>query len=1194
MRKFRGLAPLQLLGLLVLVLDLPTPVAEGQTLTSSATLSGSVADPSGASVPNATVTVTDEQKGITRVFETRDEGAFSFPLLPAGTYALTVQAAGFKTYKQEAITLSVGQSATHNVTLTVGATEELVVTGTLPLLQTGASIGAVLTTKQVTELPLSLRNVFNFVELNASVNSRAQKQTISSAGRQGSADQDASFFNFGGSYFGTNAFLLDGTWDVSGGWGGVIYLPSPDNVQEFKIEQNSFSAQYGWSTGNVITIVTKSGSSDLHGDAYYFLRDDALDANHYFNNLNGIPRPESDRKQYGVAVGGPVYIPGVYKQRDRTFFFFNYEGHRENNALNSGVGTVPIPAFRSGDFSSLLGSQVGTDALGRPVASGQVYDPFSTRAVTAGQIDPVTGLLATRSGFIRDPIPGNNLAAYKNGSLINAIGKNLIDYYPAPLNSQAINNWSAAGLGASNSDETSVRIDHNLSDNTRIYGRYSYKPQFKDQIPAFFGDNPAGPGVINPNDRWSFAVGASHVFGPTLTMSVNVGGMRWGEGNIIQSDGFQSSTLGLPAFLDGPQVWPAFPKVLVASYLPIGPGADFANASFPRSSGSGSLDFVKVKGQHQLSFGYMGAVIQENGGRVVPTTFNFDNLFTGGPDPTNPTANTGDGMASLMLGVPVGGFTGVTAPNDNRMWLHGLYVQDDWRATRKLTLNLGLRWDIQRPYVDRFNRLFTFNYDAVNPISEAVGQQFTGQVEFATPENRLQYNNNFKHFAPRVGFAYQLREKIVMRGGYGIYFPSQYINAPQITGYNSNTPYVASINGGISPCTIQGPCTPDTALTLSNAFPNGLVPIVGNSLAGLTNVGFSTNAVMRDRKTYYVQQWSFGFQYAPTASDVIDVTYVGNHGTNVIASGLNLNQIDPAHFSLGNALLDPVPNPFFGHITASGCGLDQPTVPRGQLLRPHPQFCDINEIQSPSGSSNYNSLQLNYTHRVSQGLTLLASYTFSKFLDTVGGPETWANASANFSENIRNVYDLAAEKSVDATDVPHSLVLSYVYELPIGRGRRYGSDMNAVVDAVVGGWQTSGIWTAKSGFPLTITSSGNGLNYFGAGQHVNVVGDYRIDNPTREQWFNTSAFAVAAPWTQGDAPRYFSDLRTPDYNNFDLSIQKYFVVRESVRVQFRLDMFNAFNHTNFYKPNTFMGAGFGTITDAWNPRQMQAALKLFW
>jgi hypothetical protein len=231
---------------------------------------------------------------------------------------------------------------------------------------------------------------------------------------------------------------------------------------------------------------------------------------------------------------------------------------------------------------------------------------------------------------------------------------------------------------------------------------------------------------------------------------------------------------------------------------------------------------------------------------------------------------------------------------------------------------------------------------------------------------------------------------------------------------------------------------------------------------------------------------------------------------------------------------------------------------------------------------------------VSEGLTLLASYTFSKFVDNVGGPENWASASANFSENIRNVYNLAAEKSVDATDTPHSFVLSYVYELPVGKGRRFGSGMNGVANTIVGGWQTSGTLTLKEGFPLTITSSGNGLNYFGAGQHVDVVGDYHLAHRSRTDWFNTSAFAVAAPWQLGNAPRYFSDLRAPNYANWDISIQKYFPIEERFRFQFRLDMFNTLNHTNFYSPNTYMGPGFGTITQAWTPRQMQAALKFYW
>jgi Carboxypeptidase regulatory-like domain/TonB dependent receptor-like, beta-barrel len=1171
MFKRRSFFTLPFLAVVALAIGAAAPIAHGQSLASTAALSGTVSDPSGARVPNANVTLTSTEKGITRAFKTDTGGNFSFALLPAGTYTLTVEAAGFKTFKQQGITLEVGQSASQAITLTIGSSEQIVVTAEAPLLQTdNANISAEISTKQITELPLNLRNVFNFVELNSSVNNLSQRQTISSGGQQGSADQDVSFFNFGGGYFGTTAFLLDGAWDTSEGWGGVIYVPSPDNVQEFKVQQNTFSAQYGWSTGNVINVVTKSGGSSLHGDVYDYLRNAALDANNYSSPPQ--PKPVSHRNQFGVAVGGPVYIPGIYKQRDKTFFFFNYEGHRDHNA---GVysGTVPIPAFRTGDFSALLGSQIGTDALCRPILAGQLYDPYSTRPVTA-----TCGPNAGSTVYIRDPIQGNNLANATNG--INPIGQTLANFYPTPLSNALTNNWSAVGLLADYSDEYSARIDHNFSDNTRLYGRYSYKKEYKDEEAAFFGaSNPAGPGQRNPNNRWNVGVGLSQVFSPTFTMSVNLGGMKWVEGNDVQSNGFKASSLGLPSFID--TYSPQFPIISAASYLPEGPVAGAGQGAFPRSAASGSVDFVKVRGAHQLSFGYMAVATDENGGRFHFTPFNFDTLFTSGPDPKDPTTGTGDSIASMMLGLPSSGNTGIAISQVSRTWFHGLYLQDDWKATRKLTLNLGLRWEVQRPVTDRYNRQAWFDYNATNPISSAVGQSYLGELQFASSGNRGLFNTNHKNFAPRIGFAYQLMPKLVMRGGYGIFFPPSYRGTGPAPGFSSDTPYLASNDGGLTP-----------AGTLSTAFSSGLVPVSGSSLGGLTNVGFTVTAVSRSRKTYYDQQWTYGIQYAPTSNDVVDITYVGNHGVHVDASGLNLNQLDPKYFSMGNALLTQVPNPFYGHITSSGCSLDQPTIAQGQLLRPYPEFCDINETQDPAGSSSYNALEVNYTHRVSQGLTLLASYTFSKFLDNVGGPENWASASANFSENIRNVYNLAAEKSVDATDTPHSFVLSYVYELPFGRGKKFASGMNGVLNQVLGGWQTSGTLTLKEGFPLTIT--GNNNNNFGVGQHVNVVGDYHIANRGPTQWFNTAAFVTAPAWTLGNAPRYFSDLRAPGYRNWDVSFQKYFPIRESVRLQFRLDMFNALNHTNFYSPNTFIGGGFGTITSAWTPRLMQAALKLYW
>lgn len=1150
-----------------------------QSSASTASLSGVVADPSGARVTDANVTISSTDTGITRTFKPDAEGTFSFSLLPPGVYTLTAQAPGFKTFKQQKIKLEVGQSATLTIALTIGATEEVLVTTAPPLLQTdNANVGAEIATEQISQLPLNLRNVFNFVELNSSVNNASQRQTISSNGEQGSADQDVSFFNFGGGYFGTTAFLLDGAWDTSEGWGGVIYVPSPDNVQEFKVQQNSFTAQYGWSTGNVINVVTKSGGSNLHGDAYEFLRNGDLDANNYFNNLSGARRPNSHRNQFGVALGGPFYIPKVYQQRNKTFFFFNYEGHKDKNAGTASLGTVPTADFRTGDFSKLLGAHTGTDALGRPILAGQIYDPFTTRQVTATSGPNVGNLV-----WIRDPIAGNNLANSSHG--INSVGQALVNLYPKTINGSVTNNWSASGLANDKSDETSGRIDHNLGDKTRLYGRYSYKSESKDESPAYYGaDDPAGPGQTNPNNRWNAAFGASQVFSPTFTMSVNMGGMKWVEGNQMQSYGFKSSSIGLPSFID--TYSPQFPVITVSGYESEGPLAGAGQGSFPRASVSGSVDFVKVLNVHQLSFGYMGIAVDENGGRYHPTPFNFNSNFTAGPDPSNLTSGTGDSIASMMMGTPYSGNTGISTLPITRTWFHGIYVQDDWKATKKLTLNAGIRWELQLPVTERHNRQTWFDYSTLNPVSSEVGGGYTGELVYASPSTRGLFNADYKDVAPRLGFTYQAMQKLVVRGGIGVFYPPTFRGTGPTPGFSSDTPYVAAKPDGYTP-----------ANSLSTAFSGGLVPVTGNADGGLTNVGYSVTAISRNRKSFYVGQWMLGVQYAPTPNDALDVTYVGNRGMHVTASGLNENQLDPSLLAQQKAgtidLTKQVTNPFYGVITASGCSLDQPTIQQGQLLRPHPQFCDISESNAPAGDSYYHALDVNYTHRVSQGLTVMASYTFSKFLDDVGGPTDWANAGG--SDSIRNAYNLGAEKTVDGSDTPHSFVVSYLYEIPVGKGKKFGGNMNSTLNAVLGGWQTSGAVTAKKGFPLSIGSSGNGLTYFGVNQHVDIVGDFHVSNPDRSHWFNTAAFAPAANWTTGNAPRYFSDLRAPNYYNWDLSIQKYIPIwKEVLRAQFRVDMYNALNHTNYYSPNTTIGAGFGTIGAAWTPRQMQAVFKVIW
>ncbi len=457
----------------------------------SASLSGIVHDASGGAVPGAQLTLSSPSTGTTRKFTTDNAGRYTFTLVPPGTYVLTAEHPGFNKYVQQGVALSLGQAADQDVTLTVGAVNQAItVSAEAPLLTTdNANLAADVNQQQVQQLPLNLRNAFGFVLLNSSVNNSSEYQVVQAPGSQDTADQDISFLNFGGSYFGTTAFLLDGAWTTAGDWGGVIYVPSVDAVQEMKVQQNAFTAQYGWSSGNVVNIITKSGTSSFHGDAFEFLRNSDLDANNFFNNLNGLPRPPFRRNQFGIFAGGPLYIPGVYKQKNKTFIFGGYEGLRQSTPLTY-ISTTPTAAMKSGDFSALLGPQIGTDALGRPILSGQIYNPFSTRQITAGQVDPATGSVATQTGYIRDPFPGNIIPS----GLIDSVAKNLAAYFPNPTSSSLVNNFSATAAAPAASDEYTVRIDHNISDNSHLFGRYSYKDEFKQVTGDFYGNSPAGPG----------------------------------------------------------------------------------------------------------------------------------------------------------------------------------------------------------------------------------------------------------------------------------------------------------------------------------------------------------------------------------------------------------------------------------------------------------------------------------------------------------------------------------------------------------------------------------------------------------------------------------------------------------------------------------------------------------------------------
>lgn len=1171
---------------------------QGQSKSVTASLLGTVADPSGARIPKATVKLTNPQMGIVRTDTTTALGQFSFAFLPVGTYTVQVSAPGFQTTQQGGIVLTPGASLSVAMTLSVGTTEQVVVNSAAPLLQTqNANISTDLTSKQIEELPLNLRNVLSFATLDSAVNVQGNRQLLAAGGSEDTADQDYSFMNFGGGYFGTNLFLLEGGYDVGQGWGNVMYIPAPEDTDQVKVTSYSFSSEFGFSTGNAINITTKAGTHDYHFVADEYLRNPALDANLYFNNLAGIAKPDDHRNQFAIAGGGPLYIPGIYKQRDKTFFFFTYAGLRLNGGLTYSA-QVPTQAQLGGDFSSqLTTTSLGTDCLGRPIYQGAIYNPYSLSTCPNGSL-------------VRDPYPGNIIPTSGAGS-IDALANKFATgkYWPAPANPGGGFNFNTTVSAPTTSNEWALRIDHNINMNNRIYGQYSLKHEGKVQTGAFYGDTVAGPYVFDPNNRMFGVLGYSHVFSPTLIMSSTLFFTRFTGGNVVQGYPFKPSSLGLPAILDS---WsPQFPQVQFGNtfsgagfYAPLGATQNSGEASFPMDNSSLAIDVNKSFKAHSVSVGYMGVRQTDNGGRLIPTVFNFSNQMTAGPDPSKLTNESpGDALASFMVGAGnpgngAAGSTGFNAYPAVTYYLHGMYVQDDWRARRNLTLNLGFRYDIQMAPTARNNEQAYFDFHALNPISVTTGIPVYGQIVYNKPGNRGLYNPNLNDFAPRIGFSYAMRPDLIVRGGYGIFYARNFYggNGPD-PGYSTSGVWTSSSDG----IHVTSP--------LSQAFQTGLVPVTGNALAGLTSVGQSPGVVNPHRPDPMTQQFSLGVQYAVTPNDVLDVNFVGIRGRRITLAGMNYGQLDPKYLSMGAALNTVLPNNPYA-TALSSLGLTAPSCPYtvAQSLMPFPQYCGaVSAEDEPVGISNYNALQAKFTHRFGQGLLFMASYTFSKFLSDVAGPEEWGSISGDQGgSGIRNFYDLKADWSVDGSDIPQSLVLNYVYELPIGRGKKVGGQMNRAEDAIVGGWMVSGITTVQSGFPLSIGPGTNSETVFGGNQHAQLTGQSfksgscggtngvpAIPVGSKYCFFNPGAFTSPSPFTFGNAPRYISNLRSPGYVNQDLTLAKWFSLTEKLRLQFGVQMFNAFNHANFGIPSSGVGSPtMGLSSSTQGARQMQGVLKL--
>lgn len=1117
-----------------------------QTFTGS--ILGSVHDSSGAIAPDAAVLIINTGTNATITVRSDASGNYAAPILPPGQYSVQVEVPGFKKFIRDGITLQVQQQARVDITLEVGAvTESVVVSADAELVEaTTSSVGKVVDNRRIMELPLNTRNVYSLIYLTPGV-----------TGNIGTVYNSLSY-SVNGARQTMMDTLIDGvsaSAPTVSGYSGISVFPSVDAIAEFKVQAGNYSAEFGRSAGSVLNVVYKSGTNDLHGSAYEFLRNSVLDANNFFDNKRGVELLSFKRSQFGGMVSGPII-------KNKTFYMGSYEGLRQRS-FSSTLLSVPTALERQGDFSQTLtasGGQVG------------IYNPFSTRSQSGG------------TAYVRDRFANNVIPQ----SMFDPVAVNAINYYPEPNTPGLVNtnknNFYKSGSPQLNTDNYDARVDHNITDTQRFFARYSYR-LVRDVPPAFFpGDKVAAQGVSNTENRAHNAVAEyMNTLSPTSVLTVRAGFARAFYALDNQSLGFLPSSLGLPAYLDSGVDALTFPRFGVNGYATLGGGDHRGNAFMTYTT---SASMVSNHGSHVFKYGFEGRMFRVNNLEASRNSgyFSFSPSFTQGPNPNQASAAAGNGLASFLLGtgdtgdfMTTGGWQNSAAQS---YYLAG-YFQDDWRVSQKLTLNVGIRYDYETPRTERYNRMNYWDPNVQSPLASVVPgyEDLKGGLVFVGINGvpRTQYVRDRNNFGPRLGLAYQLAPRTVIRAGYAhLYASSRQVAQSSVgrDGFRVDHPWLSSLDG-ITPYN-----------RLRDPYPGGLAPIPGAADGLLTQVGATLLAPLQESPTPWTQQWNLTLQHEFPWQTMLEVAYVGTRGLQLDKcnfNGCNLNQLDPKYMSLGSSLNQLVDNPFYGYVN-SGV-LATPKVSRAQLLRPYPQFTNFNPLYPLGASSIYHSLQVSAKKRFSHGVLFEGFYTWAKSID----------------DGLRhqNSYDIRADRGLTNLDVAHQFVMSYIYELPFGRGKKFGTDAGKFTDALLGGWQLNGITTFGSGTPLSLSASNTAgiFNIFtrpnNNGQSAKLSGpvDQRLD-----RYFDTSVFSQPAAFTFGNLGSALSDVRTDGQRNFDLSIFKQFQPKEFLRIQVRGEMLNAFNTPRFGSPNlSVTSTSFGVVASQANsPRQVQFGLKLLW
>jgi hypothetical protein len=1174
-------------------------LAFGQNATG--TIDGRVLDTTGSAVPGATVTIQNQATNVKQSIPTTSDGRFYQRYLLPGTYNLTVEKAGFDKYVQNGILLDVAQTISLDVSMRVGnvSTTVEVTANTAQLATESSTIATTVGGKAILDLPLGgNRNPLSLTTLVPGVVPAGNGSSTPwiSGGRNDYNDVTID---------GTSVIVPENNVSHL----QIGYTPLEDSVAEFAVVTNALEPEYGRTGGGTINIATKSGTNEYHVDVFEFFRNNVLNANTWQNNRNGVARGVVRYNQFGGTFGGPVWIPKVYKGTNRTFFFVSEQSVRTPSA-QAPLYSTPIDAWKQGNFASLV------NGSGQPVA---IYDPMTAAANSVCSTSQPT--------CYRSPFPGNVIPT----SRFDPVAVNLMKFFPEPNNvpTNAFlqqNNFTRQGQSNSPVDQIDTRIDHNFSDKFRMFARGSNANSLSTDFNGLGNiGTPLGSGPSYGYSR-NITVNAVYTLSPTTILNFNYGFARDVSIHTPFSQGTQPSSLGFPGYIDPVVDNFEFPQITITGNTAVGnsSGQVLGQASYTSLNDRPYShifrgDLTKIVGRHTFKMGGTWEKLFVNFTQLGSPDgqYSFSNGFTQQIVNGNNSTTQGNGFATFLLGLPSnnGNDLQFTYSAATASTYTGAYFQDDWKVTSKLTLNLGVRYDVDTPRTERYNRLSYFNINAVSPLQGLVQSSalcpncgnLKGAMEFVgtsgAPYGRHQTPTDLNNWAPRIGFAYNMFQHTVIRGAYGILYAPSMLQAAGTSGtagtegFTGGTPLNTTFDNGAT-----------FVASLSNPFPTGFIRPLGKAAGPYSGTLTDIGATIQDSNFIdyvnpVVQQWNFNIQQEVKGNWIIQVGYLGSKGQHLPdgESSMTYDQLPASFLPLGSALNANVANPFYGVIQNPTSVYAQPTIKASLLLDTYPQYSGVNGFRKPQANSNYQSFIVSAEHRYKNGLTTLVSFTGGKLLDDASQVVTYIGQAGT----KQDFYCRKCEKSVSSQDVSRRLVASATYEIPIGRGKKYFSGFPKAADFVLGGWQMNGIASFQTGIPLAISNGGNstGLNSPGIrptdnGQNPALSG--AIADRLNE-YFVQSAFSQTPNYAFGNVGRFLPNVRQPGLHNLDFSLFKNFKPIEKMMVQFRAEAFNLTNSMTWAAPgnNVASPGTFGVVntenTSIASPnRTVQLGLKLYY